>query len=182
MRTSSPRLRFFTVSCTPQGLHRLRISACTPLCSVRTALHRATADSSHSQASFDTTSARHFMVKSPLPGDASHVDPSDAGAMCSALSYVPCDGLDWLGLDRLEKIKLNLICVKIRIHELLNQRHLAYILWSLCHASVWIPKHSCLWYGSKRSLDHQIWRWKLWRWRFDRAFVWANMATELHIP
>ena len=37
----------------------------------------------HSSASFDATSARDSMIMSPLPGDASHVDPSDAGAMCS---------------------------------------------------------------------------------------------------
>ena len=74
---------FFAFSCTPQGLHRLRISACAPLCSIRAALHKATADSSHSEASFEITSARDFMVMSLLPGDASHVDPMDAGAMCS---------------------------------------------------------------------------------------------------
>ena len=101
LRTASPRLlclplAFFAVSSTPQGLHRLRISACTPLCSVRTAVHKATADSSHSEASFDRISAREFIVMSSLPGDASHVDPSNAGAMCS----VAASGLAAESLDR----------------------------------------------------------------------------------
>ena len=58
----------FAFSCTPQGVHRLRISACAPLCSIRAALHKATADSSHSEASFEITSARDFIVMSLLLG------------------------------------------------------------------------------------------------------------------
>ena len=59
---------FFAFSCTPQGLHRLRISACAPLCSIRAALHKATADSSHSEASFEITSARELIIMSLLLG------------------------------------------------------------------------------------------------------------------
>ena len=72
-------LAFFSVSCTPQGTHRLRTCACTRFCNVRAALHKANAESPCSRASFDTTSSIDVMATSadaaPLPGSASSVDP-----------------------------------------------------------------------------------------------------------
>ena len=99
LRTASARLlylplSFFTFKCTPQGLHRLRVSACTPLCRVCTALHKTAADSSQSGESFDTTWSRDSMIMSPQPDDASPADPNDASAMCSeATSGSTAEGL-----------------------------------------------------------------------------------------